>query len=120
MSKLKINLAKIEKILGKVGYSDEEIGKFRNKFAEVFLQRVGGEIYQDLNKEEREKLDGLLSDKKTTFKDLVDYLKKLGLEDKAKEITQKTFEEMAMKVLERMAVLATDKQFATIKQTLFA
>jgi len=35
-------------------------------------------------------------------------------------VIQKTFEEMIEKVLERMAMLATDEQFVALKQTLFA
>lgn len=119
MAEIKLNLAKIEEVLKKVGYSDKAIEAFRKKFAEVFLQRTGEEIYQDLNKEQKEELDRLFADKKTTFKDLADYLKTLGLEDKTKQVTQKTFEEMIEKVFERMAILATDEQFATIKQALF-
>lgn len=104
----------------KVGYSQEAIEAFRKKFAEVFLQKTGAEIYKDLSEEQKEKLDQLMSNKTTTFKDLTDYLKTLGLEDKSKQVTQKTFEEMIEKVLERMAMLSTDEQFATLKQTLFA
>jgi len=120
MTKLKINLAKIEEVLKKVGYSDKAIEAFRKKFAEVFLQRIGGEIYKDLSQEQREELDRLFADKTATFKDLADYLKTLGLEDKSKQITQKTFKDMVEKVLERMAMLTTDEQYETFKQTLFA
>jgi ATP-dependent RNA circularization protein (DNA/RNA ligase family) len=120
MNKLKINLAKIEEVLKKVGYSDKVIEAFRNKFARVFLQRVGEEIHQDLTQEQKEKLDKLVTNEKTTFKDLADYLKKLGFETKIKQITQKTFEEMIKEILKKMAVLATDEQYKILKQTLFS
>lgn len=115
----KINLTKIEELFKKFGHSLEEIERFREKFAQIFLQKVGFSLYQELNEEERKGLDQLLANKRTTFKDLADFLEKLNLKEKTKEVTQKTFDEMLGQLLEKMAMLATDKQYATIKQTLF-
>ena len=120
MNQLKINLAKIEEVLKKVGYSDQAIKAFREKFVKIFLQKTGTKIYQDLNEKQKKELDKLMQDKKATFQDLLNYLEKQNLKDKSKKITQQVFAKMTEKVLEKMAVLGTDKEYEIIKQALFA
>lgn len=120
MDTIKIDLTKIEKICKKFGYSPSEIEDFKKKFSETFLLRVGKQMEEHLTEEQREHIQQLLNNKKTTLSDLASYLKTIGLEDEAKKISQKTFDQMTTTVLERLAMLTTDEQYKTMKKMLFA
>lgn len=116
----KIDLIKIEEILKKVGYSKEDVLDFRKKFIETFLLRVGEKMSEHLTKEQQEHLAEFSKNEKAVIGNVIDYLKSQGLEKEAKEIAQQAFDEMVKTVLERLAILASDEQFETMKKMFFA
>lgn len=100
----KVSLNQIKEILRKVGYSEEKIKVFHEKFFVTLMVRVGEEAKKEFTSEEIKNITDALDDKEKG--------------QKVQKIVLNGLEEMINEVLEKILQNASSKDMAIINEVL--
>ena len=110
---------RLEITLQQIGYSDEDIYDFKEKYREKLFREIGISLNNWLTEEQKKKIEDFTKDENFKQEQISDLLKKFGLEESAKEIYTKTNERIFNEVVEKLIAQASAGQLSMINKTLF-